>query len=147
MANDWKEAPSKTERTRIFKETGVRWSELLRLPYWDPTRFIVVDAMHNIFLNLVKYHIETVLGIRQVGKPEKGAEFPPATPEEMAQARKVMEKGVKKKSQLKKIKIPGLLALCEENDIRLPRPQEGRIKRATIVDALFVSPSHGVEEY
>jgi hypothetical protein len=40
----------------MFQAHGVRWSELWRLPYWDPTRQLVVDPMHCLFLNLVKYH-------------------------------------------------------------------------------------------
>jgi hypothetical protein len=42
----------------------VRWSELLRLPYFDPTRFVVIDAMHNLFLGLINKHFQDILGIR-----------------------------------------------------------------------------------
>ena len=47
----------------IVEETGIRYSELHRLPYFDPSRFVVVDAMHNLFLGLIQEHFET-LGIR-----------------------------------------------------------------------------------
>lgn len=50
-------------RNEIVKETGIRWSELLRLPYFDPSRFVVVDAMHNLFLGLIQEHFE-ILGIK-----------------------------------------------------------------------------------
>ncbi|PBK84325.1 hypothetical protein ARMGADRAFT_943703, partial [Armillaria gallica] len=43
--------------------TGVYWSELLRLEYFDITRFMVVDVMHNLFLGLIKEHFEGILGI------------------------------------------------------------------------------------
>lgn len=56
-------AKDKRERQTIFDETGIRWSELLRLPYFDPSRFVVVDAMHNLFLGLMKEHYE-ILGVR-----------------------------------------------------------------------------------
>lgn len=56
-------AADKHERETIFQETGIRWSELLRLPYFDPSRFVVVDAMHNLFLGLMKEHYE-ILGVR-----------------------------------------------------------------------------------
>jgi hypothetical protein len=49
------------ESDAIFAETGARWSELLRLPYFDPTRFIVIDAM---YLSLINRHFQDVLGIR-----------------------------------------------------------------------------------
>ena len=135
MAEEWLAAPSKVDRDIIFKRTGVRWSELLRLSYWDPTRFIVVDAMHNLFLNLVKYHIEHVVGLRE----DEKAVFPPATTEEMTVAREVWAKGVTNKNQLKKVNIPALLGLCAENEISLPRPEGRRIKRDVIVMALVVS--------
>jgi len=134
MADEWLAASSKTERNKIFKRTGIRWSELLRLAYWDPTRSIVVDAMHNLFLNLVKFHIEHVVGMREAEK----AVFPPATTEEMIVARKVWAKGVTKEQQLRKIKIPALLGLCTENDISLPTPEGRRVKRAVIIAALIV---------
>jgi len=51
----WKQCSNNAERTRHVKETGVRWSELLRLPYFNPIRHLVVDPMHNLFLGLVKW--------------------------------------------------------------------------------------------
>jgi hypothetical protein len=33
----WKNATTRSEQEQIFKETGVHWSELWCLPYWDPT--------------------------------------------------------------------------------------------------------------
>jgi hypothetical protein len=140
MADAWLNAPSKATRTRIFKETGIRWSELLRLPYWDPTRNIVVDAMHNLFLGLVRFHIRTVLGMQVAGNPEEGDGYPPATSDEMAVARQLWETGFTKVSQLKKIKIPALLGLCAENEISLPRPIGGgeRVRRLDITNALIV---------
>jgi hypothetical protein len=134
MAEEWLAATSKSERDRIFKRTGVRWSELLRLPYWDPTRSIVVDGMHNLFLNLVKYHIEEVVGLRE----EVKAVFPPATTEEMVEARKVWTKGVNRESQLKKVKMPALLGLCAENEITLPETEGRRIKRSVLIAAMIV---------
>ncbi|KAJ7770001.1 hypothetical protein B0H16DRAFT_1715631 [Mycena metata] len=32
----------------LIEDTGVRWSEFCRLPYWDPTRMPVIDAMHCV---------------------------------------------------------------------------------------------------
>ncbi|KJA18107.1 hypothetical protein HYPSUDRAFT_107459, partial [Hypholoma sublateritium FD-334 SS-4] len=55
-AQRYLDAEDDKERETIFKETGIRWSELLRLPYFDPSRFVVIDAMHNLFLGLIKEH-------------------------------------------------------------------------------------------
>ncbi|KIJ09585.1 hypothetical protein PAXINDRAFT_43002, partial [Paxillus involutus ATCC 200175] len=57
----WRDAATKKERDNIFKETRIRWSELLRLPYWDPMRSMVVDGMHNLFLGLVQFHFRDLI--------------------------------------------------------------------------------------
>ncbi|CAK5269520.1 unnamed protein product [Mycena citricolor] len=59
----WRDAPSQVARDVIFSQYGVRWSEFWRLPYWDPTRMAVVDAMHCILEGLVHYHCRRVLRI------------------------------------------------------------------------------------
>ena len=52
-----KNATTPTERNKI--ENGARYTELLRLHYFDIVRFHVVDPMHNLFLGLAKHTIET----------------------------------------------------------------------------------------
>jgi len=58
-----KAAKDAKERQQIVDSTGIRWSELSRLPYFDPCRHVVVDTMHNLFLGLVREHLD-ILGIR-----------------------------------------------------------------------------------
>ena len=58
----------------IVAETGVRWSQLLRLPYFDPSRFVVVDLMHNLFLGLLHEHFNKILGLPL---PKDGEEAKP----------------------------------------------------------------------
>ena len=62
-------AANEKERKQIVDETGLRWSALLRLPYFDPSRFVVVDAMHNLFLGLIQEHYE-ILGIKLEGEED-----------------------------------------------------------------------------
>ncbi|KIJ59125.1 hypothetical protein HYDPIDRAFT_65665, partial [Hydnomerulius pinastri MD-312] len=57
----WRDAERKKDRDKVFKEIGVRWSELLCLPYWDPTRFLAIDGMHNLFLGLVQFHFRDLI--------------------------------------------------------------------------------------
>lgn len=52
-----------------FAASGLRWLELLRLPYFDPTRFIVVDSMHNLLLGLMRTHFVDVLGYELKEEP------------------------------------------------------------------------------
>ena len=50
-----------TDRTRMERKNGARYSELLRLRYFDVIRFHVVDPMHNLFLGIPKHTTETCL--------------------------------------------------------------------------------------
>ena len=63
QAEAWRDADSSVEQAKLFQANGIRWSELWRLSYWDPTRQLVVDSMHCILEGLAKYHSKTVLGL------------------------------------------------------------------------------------
>jgi hypothetical protein len=116
----WRDATNKRARAKIYKETGVRWSELLRLPYFDPTRMVVVDGMHNLFLGIIRHHFRVILGMdipipREEDdddgpRPERGR---PPTEDEMEHARKTML--TSSATQLHRCRLPVLRALCDEN--------------------------------
>ncbi|PKC55993.1 hypothetical protein RhiirA1_402464 [Rhizophagus irregularis] len=59
-AHEWLRCFSKASREAHFKEHGIRWSELLRLPYMDPIRFAVVDPMYCLFLDVAKWIIKSI---------------------------------------------------------------------------------------
>lgn len=59
----WQSAGSHKERERIFKEHNVRWSELLRLEYWDPILFTVIESAHNNYLGLLQDHCRNIWGM------------------------------------------------------------------------------------
>ena len=146
-ALEFKNAPSKASRARVFQRTGVRWSELLELDYWDPTKSVVVDAMHNLFLNLVKHHCREILQIDLLGDMKDEESVPVATPKEMAAAREIWAKGLNLKKKLSKIKVPALLALCIEKNIVLPRPDGGRrVLKSQIIDALLSASGEPAED-
>ena len=48
-------AQTASEREKIEKRNGVRYSELYRLPYFDPIRYHVIDPMHNMLLGTAKH--------------------------------------------------------------------------------------------
>lgn len=54
-------AKTLAEHQSIFNSYGVRWSSFWLLEYWDPTRMLVIDAMHCILEGLVHYHCRHVL--------------------------------------------------------------------------------------
>ncbi len=59
----WKEASSSSDKDKLFQAFGWRWSPLFELPYFDPTVFTVVDAMHAIDVGLLKFHCRDVFQI------------------------------------------------------------------------------------
>lgn len=62
LAEEWRSLDSK-RRDSHFKEHGIRWSELLRLPYWDPVVFTVVEFSHNLLGVNAQHHLRVVFGM------------------------------------------------------------------------------------
>ena len=50
----WKHCNTLAKRQNLEQKYGVRFTELLRLPYFDTVRFIIVDPMHNMLLGTPK---------------------------------------------------------------------------------------------
>lgn len=63
QAMEWLQAATETERDKLLARHGVRYSELLRLPYWSPIGHTVVDSMHLFFLILFKRHCSDIWGM------------------------------------------------------------------------------------
>ncbi|GBC16020.2 hypothetical protein GLOIN_2v1849215 [Rhizophagus irregularis DAOM 181602=DAOM 197198] len=59
-AHECLQCNSKSSREAHFKVHGIRWTEVLRLPYMDPIRFAVVDPMHCLFLGVAKWIIKSI---------------------------------------------------------------------------------------
>jgi hypothetical protein len=139
----WRDAETKKERDKIFKETGIRWSELLRLPYWDPTRFMVVDGMHNLFLGLVQFHFRDLIVIDKPSNKElrKFGKEPdaPLDAKELEKGRTVL--GSKPTyATLNRLRAPILLRLIEEGDADMDSNQKRPTKKY-MIDVLLVSIS------
>ena len=62
QAESYRTAETQKQAQSSFDLMGVRWSELFRLPYFDPTKHLIVDPMHNLFLGLIREHFQNVLG-------------------------------------------------------------------------------------
>ncbi|KAJ3531570.1 hypothetical protein NM688_g7556 [Phlebia brevispora] len=90
-AREWRDATSKKTRNRIMNTYGVRWSELHRLPYWDPVLFTVVDSMHNLYLGILEDHCRVFWGMNATADDGDGAYAPQRNtyplPEEQRMAR------------------------------------------------------------
>ncbi|PIL34333.1 hypothetical protein GSI_03108 [Ganoderma sinense ZZ0214-1] len=82
-AEAWRAAPSVSARNTAFKSNSTRWSELLRLPYWDPIKYTVIDSMHNHYLGLLKFHCRRLWGMNiSAADAEDGSHTASQPPEE-----------------------------------------------------------------
>ncbi|KAF5317882.1 hypothetical protein D9758_018788 [Tetrapyrgos nigripes] len=61
LAEQYRDAQTVAQRKSLFKQHGVRWSSFWMLEYWDPTKMLVIDAMHCILEGIVHYHCRHVL--------------------------------------------------------------------------------------
>ena len=117
----WLEADSE-KRERLFKENGIRWSELLELPYWDPVNFLVIDSMHNLYLGLFQRHCRDLWGMNIKhedgdGSPDFDTNLVPFPGDDnMKVGESALMTG--SRSRLKALKRPILYYLCVERDIR-----------------------------
>lgn len=128
-AEAWRDAPNKSRRAKLYKENGIRWSELLRLTYWDPTRYVVIDGMHNLFLGLVKHHFRVIVGMDWEEPNGDDPDFQSDAPAEkdMRRGREVFIRSPTM-SSLRKLTIPVLRRLCEEqqvvHEVHRPNPKK-----------------------
>jgi len=53
-ANAWRNAATKREQATLAKGSGVKWSVLLELDYWDPIRHVIVDSLHCFWLGICR---------------------------------------------------------------------------------------------
>ena len=60
-AKEWKNASTAREQVNLFQQTGVCWSEMWQLPYWDPTHMLVVNLMHCLLEGLAQFQFHKVL--------------------------------------------------------------------------------------
>jgi Transposase family tnp2 len=136
-AEQWKNAETKVERDKIFKQHGVRWSELLRLPYWDPTRFIVIDGMHNLFLGLVQYHFRSLIVIdKQASKELRKGQQSHVNSKDLQKGRETLMSNPTV-SAMNRLRVKVLEALVQEYEVVLPDTPRPRKKE--IIKALLVS--------
>ena len=57
-AEGWLSCISNEERKQHVSETHVRWSEMLRLPYFNLIRHLIVDPMHCLFLGIARWIVK-----------------------------------------------------------------------------------------
>ncbi|KAI6011703.1 hypothetical protein BKA83DRAFT_4571787 [Pisolithus microcarpus] len=79
-AEEWLLATSSEQQEQIARTYGVRFLELLRLPYWDPIWFTVLDSMHAFFLRVIQQHVRYIWGLSPTAPAGDGTNSPTETP-------------------------------------------------------------------
>ena len=51
---------TQTARETMQTQTGVKYSVLIELPYFNPIRFTIIDPMHNLFLGSAKHTMKNL---------------------------------------------------------------------------------------
>ena len=104
----------------IFKKTGVCWSELLHLLYWDPTHFLAIDSMHNLLLGLTQFQFRDLIIIDKQENQDLckslAPALKPADPAELDKGKKILRNSPTE-AALSRLCTPVLLALLEECDV------------------------------
>ena len=59
-AIEWRRCSSNAARKRFTSNKLVRWSEFLRLLYFNPIRHLVIDPMHCLFLGIRKWLVKRI---------------------------------------------------------------------------------------
>ena len=119
----WKKAKTSIEKREITKEYGVRFSELLRLSYWDPIHFTIIDSMHLFFLRIIPQHIRNTWGVNPAARCGDGycvpGFQPPSRPSnaELAKGLQWLQQ-VSQEKNTASLKRPVLWSLCQEFDLR-----------------------------
>jgi hypothetical protein len=130
-AHQWKDAKSQAERNALFKKNGVRWTELWRLPYYNPLAMISIDGMHALFERVIPFHLREVLGIDKSLADEK-----PVNNEDLAAAIKIYKSNPQRKD-LTRLRQPVLQELCIIFHVSLPALVKGKKhKKADLISAL-----------
>ena len=62
---------TKTELKQAESRTGCRYSVLLKLPYFNAPKMLVIDPMHNLFLGSAKHYVKAIWLDRNIINPSQ----------------------------------------------------------------------------
>ncbi|KAH9174006.1 hypothetical protein EDB89DRAFT_2068259 [Lactarius sanguifluus] len=137
-AQKWLSATSAKERKRLYTKTGVRHSVLMELEYWDPTTMVPVDGMHNLFIGLLQYHAQKVLGMDSTrSRNEKATE----TLRQVENARETLSHASLESLHPRTLTVDVLRILCEERGISVG--QSKGLRKRDLIELLKESLSRG----
>jgi len=143
-AEGWRNAQTAAEQANLFKKHGIRWSELLRLPYWDPTKHIVIDSMHGFYLRMFSRHIRDIWGMGVAFKDGNGLvgpSFDSLEEKDVIEGEQILRLG--SNDQLGGLQELVLRYLCHQLELPFNGPKEGLCNLLKIYVSL---PNHGPKE-
>ncbi|MBW0547544.1 hypothetical protein O181_087259 [Austropuccinia psidii MF-1] len=84
-AQKWKETDTVKGRDQLAITSGIHWSELNRLPYWDPVNSVTLGVMHNWYKGVLKHHFHFRWGfdLRDVQRKAEESDESEESDEEM----------------------------------------------------------------
>ena len=63
QAEAWRNLPTKKAQEENARETGVRWTSMHRLPYWDPVDHTILGTLYNWEEGILQNHLRVLWGI------------------------------------------------------------------------------------
>jgi hypothetical protein len=141
LAEKWRNASTKRQQDRFLQSGGVRWSPLLRLSYWLPSDWTVIEGVHTTLLGGVPRHCKELLGLRVNDLLDEEEQVNPEDidPKLMLRARKKLATG--EKGPLRSFSMTVLKALCMEQNVRVPPPTRRGRRKDEYITALLVCAS------
>jgi hypothetical protein len=128
----WQEATTQAIRDALHAALGSRYTEFLRLDYWDAVECVVIDGAHCLVLGLLQHHSRQYLGFT----PENSAPSAPSD-KDIKKGRVVLSSSPTKR-RIGKISVQVLRILCRENGLDIHDAEGARIVKKTLVSMLLV---------
>ncbi|CCA75032.1 hypothetical protein PIIN_09017 [Serendipita indica DSM 11827] len=66
----WRDAQTQADRDAIFERWGFRYTELIRLPYFDVFNQVIIEPFHAILANIAQPHCREMIGGKIRGLPD-----------------------------------------------------------------------------
>ncbi|MBW0473352.1 hypothetical protein O181_013067 [Austropuccinia psidii MF-1] len=105
----FKDLKNKAEQTRMVNKSGIRWSELNRLDYWDPVSMIPIGVMHNWFEGILQQNFRNRWKWdfeNEEQEHDSGDDFEMQDADTSVQAGLSWQKANKMMSALSNVKVP-----------------------------------------
>lgn len=135
LATLWRDADDEEERASLFEKHGIRYSEFLRLPYWNPVEFLAIDSMHAFLLGNLKRHCRGIWGFDVSMLDDDGSNrsepCPLPSKDSMAKGEDRLRRSSKK--SLFDLNLPVLFHLCSQYNC-LPVERHWKKKKQFVVE-------------